>query len=181
MTDDVMKDLVMKHDNEISLLANSIQNQSKSIESLVESNSETNKRLEEISKYLAKQAVFDTRLDNMDKGLTESFKRVHKRIDELDETQNSSVGCKSVQLVNKDVTSVTKDVSRLVESIEHRQADMDHIKEAVNNIPSSSTVKWFAGFIIAYAVLFGTYVNTQLKKDELSIAKQETKLEGMSK
>ena len=48
MTDDTLKELVQKHDNEISLLANSIQHQSKSIESLVSSNSETNKKLEEI-------------------------------------------------------------------------------------------------------------------------------------
>jgi len=181
VTDEVMKDLVSKHESDITLLVSSVEVQSKNIESLVSSNTEINKRLEEISKYLAKQAVFDTRLDNMDRELTESFKRVHKRIDELYETQNSSVGCKSVQLVNKDVASVTKDVSRLVKAIEQRQEDVEEIKIAVSNIPSSSTVKWFAGLIIVYAVLFGTYVNTQLKKDELNIAKQETKLEGMSK
>ena len=53
MTDDALKDLVLKHDSEISLLANSIENQSKSIESLVDSNAETNKQLKEISGYLA--------------------------------------------------------------------------------------------------------------------------------
>lgn len=178
MTDDTLKDLVLKHDNEISLLANSIQNQSKSIESLIESNTETNRRLDEISKYLAKQAVFDTKLNSMDRELTESFKRVHNRIDDLDSVQSSVAGCTSVQLLSKDVSSVTKDVNRLVEAIEKRQSDIGNIKTSLDSIPSISTVRWAIGLLVVYVVLFGSYVVTSLQEEEVQITSNTKVIES---
>jgi len=151
MTDEATKALVLKHDTDIDNLVESVKD-------LIKSNVETNHRLEEISKYLAKQAVFDTKLDNMDRELTESFKRVHNRIDELDGVQNSTTGCTSVQLLNRDVSSVTKDVSRLVEAIEKRQSDIDNIKTSLDSIPSASTIRWAIGLLVVYVVLFGSYV-----------------------
>jgi len=171
MTDDTLKDLVLKHDNEISLLASSIQSQSKSIENLAESNTETNKRLEEISKYLAKQVVFDNKLETMDRELTESFRRVHARINELHATQDSNTGCKSVQLLNKDVQSLAKDTTRLVNSLNNVEQEMRTNNEKLDNFPSPKLLQWVIGGVIVYLISFGSYVITSLQDHQVYITK----------
>jgi len=171
MTDDALKDLVLKHDSEISLLANSIENQSKSIESLVASNAETNKRLEEISGYLAKQALFDNKLEVMDRELSESFKRVHKRIDEMDEIQTSTNGCKSVQLLTKDVESVEKESTHLAGTIGDMKITLETQQKVLDSLPSSKLITWILGFIIVYSVTFGSYVVSELQANEIKVTK----------
>jgi len=171
MTDDTLKELVQKHDNEISLLANSIQHQSKSIESLVSSNSETNKRLEEISKYLAKQALFDNKLEVMDKELEESFKRVHKRIDDIENIQESTNGCKSVQLLNKDVQSISKDTIQLVGALKDTKNELRAVGKRIDDLPSPKVLQWSIGLVIVYLVSFGSYVVSSLHANEVKITK----------
>ena len=171
MTDDALKELVLKHDSEISLLANSIENQSKSIESLVASNAETNKQLKEISGYLAKQALFDSKLESMDKELEESFKRVHKRIDDLKNTQESTIGCKSVQLLNKDTQSLSKDTIRLVGTLEDTKNELHIAGKRIDELPSPKILQWVIGLVIVYLVSFGSYVVTSLHTNEVKITK----------
>lgn len=160
MTDEALKDLVLKHDHTIENLANSV-------EALVNSNTETNKRLEEISRYLAKQAVFDTKLADMDKDISESFQRVHKRIDEVDNIQKSNDGCKSVQLLHKDVTALTKTVSQLAGTVGDIKISNEHTDSKVNSLPTPKVIAWVAGFSIAYLVSFGVYVVQQLHESEV--------------
>jgi len=172
MTDEATKALVLKHDTAIDNLVESVKD-------LVKSNVETNHRLEEISKYLAKQAVFDTKLDNMDREITESFNRVHNRIDELDDIQRSPTGCTSVQLLNRDVISITKDVSRMIGVIEKRQLDIDSIHTALDSIPSTSNVRWAIGLLLVYAILFGSYVVTSIQHEEVQITTNTKVLEDV--
>jgi len=171
MTDDALKDLVLKHDNEISLLANSIENQSKSIESLVNSNAETNKQLKEISGYLAKQALFDSKLESMDRELSDSFKRVHKRIDEMDNIQTSTIGCKSVQLLNKDVQSISKDTIQLVETLKDTKNELRAVGKRIDDLPSPRVLQWVIGLVIVYLISFGSYVVSSLHTNEVRITK----------
>jgi len=171
MTDDAMKDLVLKHDSTITQLATSVQNQSKSVEDLVKSNNETNKRLEEISRYLAKQAVFDSKLEAMDRELSDSFKRVHKRIDEMDNIQTSAIGCKSVQLLNKDVQSISKDTIRLVGTLEDTKNELHAVGKRIDDLPSPKVLQWSIGLVIVYLVSFGSYVVTSLHANEVKITK----------
>ena len=171
MTDDALKDLVLKHDSEISLLANSIENQSKSIESLVSSNSETNKRLEEISNHLSKQALFDSKLEAMDRELSDSFKRIHKRIDEIDNTQTSTIGCKSVQLLNKDTQSLSKDTIRLVDALEDTKNELYAVANRIDDLPSTKILQWVIGLVIVYLISFGSYVVSSLHTNEVKITK----------
>jgi len=171
MTDDTLKELVQKHDNEISLLANSIENQSKSIESLIVSNTETNKRLEEISKYLAKQALFDNKLEVMDREVAETFKRVHKRIDDIENTQESTIGCKSVQLLNKDVQSISKDTIQLVGTLKDTKNELRAVGKRIDDLPSSKILQWVIGLVIVYLVSFGSYVVSSLHTNEVRITK----------
>lgn len=154
-----MRDLVTKHDTVITSLVHSV-------EHLVSSQTETNKRLEEISKFLAKQAVFSTKLEGMDREIADSFKRVHSRIDELDSTQKSDNGCNSVKLLTKDVESLQRENIRLIGIAEdHRIMLESLIKSEASHIPSS-TIRWIAGFIILYSITFGVYVVQSFNKLE---------------
>ena len=171
MTDDALKDLVLKHDSEISLLANSIENQSKSIENLVNSNTETNKQLKEISNHLAKQALFDSKLEAMDRELSDSFKRVHKRIDEIDGIQTSTIGCKSVQLLNKDIQSISKDTIQLVGTLKDTKNELRAVGKRIDDLPSTKILQWVIGLVIVYLVSFGSYVVSSLHTNEVKITK----------
>jgi len=171
MTDDVLRDLVLKHDSEISLLANSIQNQSKSIESLVESNNETNKRLEDISKYLAKQVVFDNRLEAIDKDTAEAFKRAFGLINDLRNTQESNSGCRSVQLLNKDIQTISNDTIRLANTMDDTRVKLHEVVSRIDALPSPKAVQWVLGLVIVYLVSFGSYVVTSVHANEVGITK----------
>jgi len=163
MTDDAMKDLVSRHDSTITSLVSSV-------EHLVSSQAETNKRLEEISKFLAKQQVFGTKFDLLNNELTDSFKRVHKRIDKLDETQSSESGCNSVKLLHKDVLSIAKDVTRLIGTTEEHRI---RIETAEKHIIPRSVMTWISGIVIMYTVTFGVYVVKSFNTLEKIEARQE--------
>ena len=155
MTDDVMKDLVTKHDATISQLVSSV-------EHLVSSQTETNKKLEEISKYLAKQAVFGTRLDDMDRNLNESFKRVHRRIDEMDAVQKSDGGCNSVRMLQKDIERGLRDLERLESQVLRTRGDVDIMSNVLNSSIKPSTIKWVIGVLIMYSVSIGSFMVTSI-------------------
>ena len=158
MNDEAMRDLVLRHDA-------SIMQQSKAIEHLANVQSElskelkeSNKRLEEISKYLAKQSVFGTRLDDLDRNLTESFKRVHHRIDEVDTIQKSSDGCKSVQLLKKDIDRGLRDLERIEAQVLKNRGDLDIVTNSLNSMVKPATLKWVIGLLILYSVSFGSFM-----------------------
>ena len=166
MTDDAMKDLVTKHDATITQLVHSV-------EHLVQSQTETNKRLEEISKFLAKQAVFSTRLEEMDKNLYESFSRVHKRIDNIENTQTSEFGCNSVKLLNKDIISCNQSIKRLEVSTLEQKGKLELLTDQVNQIPKPSTLKWAIGILAVYSISFGTFVIDGIYKERAFAQRQE--------
>lgn len=155
MTDDIMRDLVAKHDGVITSLV-------ASVEHLVTSQTETNKRLEEISKFLAKQVLLSNRLETMDKELAASFNRVHTRMDEMDTIQKSENGCNSVRLLTKDIETITKDVSRLTTAVENNVTSVASITEVQNKYPSTVAIRWGVGILILYSITFGTYVTQSI-------------------
>jgi len=171
MTEESIKDLVLKHDATISGLANSVQHQATSIEALVASNGETNKRLEEISKYLAKQAVFDSRLESLNRELEDSFHRVHARIDSLEGIQNSTNGCNSVQLLGKDVSNLEKEHGQMYNALTNIDNTMHKIDHKVDELPSPSAMKWVAGLLIVYLISFGSYVVTEIQHERVDITR----------
>jgi len=164
MTDDVLRDLVLKHEN-------TIHNLTKSVESLVESNAETNKRLEEISKYLAKQVVFDTKLSALDKELGDSFKRVHNRIDGLEKVQSSDSGCKSVQLLGKDVDGLEKGYVQMAGTIGDIKINTEKMERQIDALPSTTTIRWSVALIAMYMISFGSYVVSSLQDNEVQVTK----------
>jgi len=170
MTDEIMRELVTKHDAVIGNLVTSV-------EHLVSSQTETNKRLEEISKFLAKQAVFSNKLEMMDKDLIESFKRVHSRIDEIDAIQKSESGCNSMKLLNKDLDSVAKDTTRLIGIVEEHRIEIENISKVQATYPSTNAIRWGIGLLLVYTITFGTYVVQSLNSLTTTDARITTLLE----
>lgn len=164
MTDSTMKELVLKHEQTIESLV-------KSVDALVNSNSETNIRLKEISEHLYKQAVFDTKLSSLDKELTDSFKGIYSRIDELEITQNSNAGCKSVQLLSKDVKAHDKDITQLVGGLEDTKLTINNVDKSIEALPSRALITWGIGILVIYSISFGSYVVSSLHKNDIQITK----------
>ena len=151
MTDEAMKDLVSKHDTAITQLASSV-------EHLITAQTETNIQLKEISKYLAKQVIFDSKLEDINRKLNDSFKRVHQRIDEVEDLQTGDVGCHNIRLITKDIDTLTKDTIRLVGVIEEHRFKVEGMGNTLSKYPSTVAIRWGVGIFIAYSVMFGTYV-----------------------
>ena len=177
MDNEAIRDLVLKHDAVIM-------QQSSTIEHLVKVQSElskeikaSNKRLEELTSFLTKQHIFQNRLDSLDRELTESFNRVHKRVDEIENTQKGDSGCNSVKLVTKDVISVTREVNRLVGIVEEHRLNLERLDRAQARSISPTAIRWSAGFIVAYLISFGTYVVQTFNRLERTDAKISTLLE----
>jgi len=181
MTDDVMKELVTKHDATISHLVSSV-------EHLVASQTVTNERLEEISKFLAKQVVFSTKLETMDKEISDSFKRrdeakvesdrrIHARINEVINTQKSESGCGSVRMLTKDVESIARDVMRLIGNSEEHRINIETLDKKMSSYPSKGAILSVVIVIAGYMVIFGTYVTQTLNGLDKTNAKLTTLIE----
>jgi len=164
VTDETLRDLVLKHESTIEKLAISI-------ESLVVSQSETNTKLGDISKSLSKHAVLDTKLDNIVHETKDTFKRAFSRIDKLEETQGSNNGCKSVQLLAKDTEGLEKGYVQMAGAVGDIRINTENMERQIDSLPSPTTVRWFVGLIAVYMVSFGSYVVSSLQKNEVIITK----------
>ena len=174
MTDDTMRDLVTKHDLTITQLVTSV-------EHLVASQTETNKRLEEISKFLAKQVVFSTKLDNMDRELTESFRRVHARIDEMDKIQKSDFGCSSVKLISKDIETMIKSINKLAEHADIQDTKIEAIETYNSGRISSNTIKWGIGLFLPFFIMLSVYYVTSINDIKVDVVKITENLKKVEK
>jgi len=158
MTDEVMRDLVGKHDAILAEYGATIKQLAISVEHSASQQVETNKQLREITVFLTEQKLITSRIETLDKELSESFKRVHKRIDIIENVQQTSDGCNSVKLLHKDVVSISRDVTRLVGTTEEHRL---HIEKLDNHNAASISpvaIRWVVGLIVGYSVMFGTYV-----------------------
>jgi len=169
MTDEAMRDLLARHDTDIVEQKATIKSLVVSVEHLVVAQTETNEQLKDISKYLAKQAIFTNKLETMeretkeafirrDNELTEKIKRFHQRVDEIGLIQKDENGCNSVRLLHKDVESLTRDVTRLIGLIEEHRMSIEQLEKKDAAAVSPTTIRWAAGITILYSITFGTYV-----------------------
>ena len=85
MTDEAYKELTIKHDKSIDLLANSIS-------SLADSVGATNKKIDDLLAVVSRQNVLSEKFDNLEENLKESFNRVHNKTREIERHQNVD-GC----------------------------------------------------------------------------------------
>ena len=177
MTEEALRELVLQHDTSIQKFAQSIEHLAKAQSTTSQEIKELSKRLEEIMTYLAKQQVFSTKLDAMDRDLVESFKRVHHRIDVIEKTQASDSGCNSVKLLNRDVMALTKEVNRLVGIVEEHRLNIESLDKANAKSVSPNYIRWAGGLLITFLVAFGTYVVQTFNKLEQTDAKISVLLE----
>ena len=168
---------VLQHDAAIISLTQSIEHLAKAQARMSEEIKETNKRLEELMRYLTKQQVFTNRLEALDKELEESFKRVHRRIDEVVHTQRSDNGCASVKLLHKDVEAIAKETKRLVTIIEKHEKKIEEHNAKLQKSISPALLRWAGGIVIVYGVTFGVYVFQTLADLQRTNAKITTMLE----
>lgn len=172
MQDGELKELVLKHDSAIMQLTQSIEHLVKSQSVMGEELKETNKRLEEITRFLAKQQVFQNKLDTMDRELADSFRRVHKRIDEIHDIQVSDGGCGSVKLLSRDIGSCQKDIERLSVDILKIEGKLEILTDKVKQIPKPQTLKWAIALLTTYAISFGVFVIDSLYKERIFAERQ---------
>ena len=165
MTDEALRSVVAQHDTTIVQLVTSV-------EHLVKSQSETNKRLEDISKLLTKQIVLSTKLEEIDRNAAETFSRVHKNIEELEDVQKSEVGCNSVRILQKDVERALRDLERLEVQILRNRGDLDIIAQEQTHTVKPATLKWALGMLIVYSVSFGSFVVSNLYELRSIVTKQ---------
>ena len=158
MTDDALRDLVTKHDAMMAQFATSIERLATEQTKTNEEIKDILNNLKEITSFLAKQQVFSNKLESMERELIDSFKRVHVRIDEIDNLQKSENGCNSVRLLDRDVRSVHRDTTRLLGSVEEHRMKIEDLETFKATSMSSTTIRWVIGIAIAYSVMFGTYV-----------------------
>jgi len=169
MTDEAMRDLLARHDTDIVEQKATIKSLVVSVEHLIVAQTETNEQLKDISKYLAKQAIFTNKLETMDRDIKEAFarrdkdlvekiKRFHQRVDEIDIIQKDENGCNSVRLLHKDVESLTRDVTRLVGLVEEHRMSIEQLEKKDAAAVAPATIRWATGITILYSITFGTYV-----------------------
>lgn len=173
MKDEDLKELVLKHDAAMMQQSTTIEHLANVQSELSKELKESNKRLEEISKYLVKQAVFGTRFDELVKNLEESFKRVHRRIDEIDEIQKSAGGCNSVRLLQKDIDRGLRDLDRIEAQVIRNRGDLELLSNNVNDMVNPATLKWLIGLLVVYSVSFGSFMVGSIYELK-SFAKQQT-------
>ena len=77
MSEEDLKELVLKHEHSFSALA-------KSNEHLTAELSKTNDKLEKVASAINTQNILAEKIKNLDENLQESFGRVHKRSDNLE-------------------------------------------------------------------------------------------------
>ena len=95
MSDEDYKDLIITHDKQIDKIDNHLDNLAKSVGDLSTSISASNRKMEDFTTMLSQQNVIMEKFANMDKELTDSFKRVHQRIDNIEKMQGGD-GCRAI-------------------------------------------------------------------------------------
>ena len=165
---DDLREVVHRHDKDIDRLVVSVDN-------LVHTQGETNKRLEDISKHLANSAIASNKLEQMEREIAdsfkhrdrernESFKRFGEKLEAIEHIQRSDSGCQSVKLLTKDVNSMSKEHLLVMGTLEEHRIKLEHIDHHFTTMISPLTMKWVAGFIIMYSITFGSYVVNSINK-----------------
>jgi len=115
MNEEKYRDMVLDHDKHIDTLANSV--------------SELVNKVDKMIDVITKQNVLAEKISNMDTNLKDSFKRIHERVEKVEETANNSV--------------------------------------------SKTFVYWLIPIIIVYVISFGSFVDSELHRLDVSINKVE--------
>ena len=156
MTDENYKDMVIEHDKHLDVLSGSISNLSTSMES-------SNQKLDTVIDALTHQNVIIERMNNMDVNISESFNRAWKRLDKLEDIDKND-GCEAAKLLKKDTEAIVDKVrfsSKRITALETVNGLTDSI--------SAGTVKWVAGLLLFYSIIFGTYITSSIHDNDTAL------------
>jgi len=147
MTDEAIVQKVIKHDEEFKLLSSSLL-------ALADAQKDTNKELHRLTMALGDQKVLIEKISNMDRNMNESFKRVYRthdaledRIKELETTRNHQ-GCPALANMKVGYEADMKD-------FEEVKTDMKDIKSIPNKILFRMVYSIVGGISIAFLVWVG--------------------------
>ena len=151
-----------QHDKDISKLVISVGN-------LVDTQKESNKRLEVITEHLANSAIASSKLEQMEREITDSFRQRDRernetnkvfgeKIEAIEHIQRSDAGCQSVKLLAKDVSSMNREHILVMSTLKEHKDKLSNMDKHFTNMVSPATIKWIGGFIIMYSIAFGSYV-----------------------
>jgi len=140
VTDSEVKETVIKHSMEFQSLTTSL----KGIVT----------ELHEITKSLRNVAILNEKIDNMDNNITDSFKRVHRRSDNLDErlkiveTSRNEKGCVALNTMQIEYKGK-------IDQLDTLSTDMKDIKDIPNKILWRFVLSLVGVFAISVAVHLG--------------------------
>jgi len=164
MTDEKYRDMVLSHDKHIDTLASSI-------ETLAESFTGTNVKLDNIVEALQTQNIIIERMNNLDNNLKETFNRYDARIKTIENCQNT-IGCPALNLEQQKLDLLETSVEKLVDKI-------DDVIENQRNYISATTIKWGLFWIVSYLITFGVYVVQTTHKIDNSLIADEVRIEKL--
>jgi len=162
MDDKDYRDMVLRHDKHLDKLVTTIELFAAS----------TDKKLDDLISVINTQNVMSERQDNQEKNLIEystrmdailkeSFDRVHNEIKRV-KHQMVTEGCSVAQIEHQKV----KDLARSVDEVKD---DIKAVKKQQGTFISAAVVKWGAGILLTYLVIFGTYIVTTAHNTESRI------------
>jgi len=130
-----LKERVTEHDYAIKSI-------SKSMVHLVEESKASNTKLDKVVESMSKQELILEKLTNLEGNTKDSINRVHKRVDEIEDSLNEyksrgdGKGCQSLQIAVKEREILTTSLEGNIKSNQHRLDKLD------------GTVTWIARSII---------------------------------
>jgi len=146
MNDAAIVEKVIKHDEEFKLLSSSLM-------ALAEAQKNTNKELHSLTLALGDQKVLIEKINNMDKNINDSFKRVYRTHDELDkrlkvvEDSRNNGGCVALSTTVIKCNSNEKILDGLV-------IDMKDIKD----IPTRLLWRFVTALVSIAAISFAIHI-----------------------
>ena len=172
MTDKTLEDLVTKHDGSINKLLQNIEQLTNAQYGIAEQLKQLYTRVDGTLGFLTEQKIILSKIENIEHNIEDSIKRVHKRIDAVENVHSNGIGCESVKLLSKDVISLTKDINRVAKMIESHADSIDFLNRESAGRLSPAVARVAVGFVITYMVSFGAYVvnsiNNLWKQEEIN-------------
>lgn len=158
-----LSEKIATHDRHIDTLSHAI-------EDLAATNGVTNTKIDKLIDAIGTQNVLIEKVNNMDRNISDSFKRRDERITALENVQDNT-GCRKVLLAAEITKSVARSVDRLREDIQDVKLEMESriytVEEKTSTFVSGNVVRWALGIMLTVVLVVSSIdrnTNTQLNE-----------------
>jgi chaperonin cofactor prefoldin len=156
MTDDILRDMVITHDKKLDKVDMHLESLAVSVDTLANNIQASSRKMEDFTTMLSQQNLLMEKFANMDKELGDSFKRVHDRVDKIENIQDDK-GCVAllnhhghVELLAEKIIVANKRIDKLEQRktcpIEAHLNSLKGTTERVENLEDS--LKWITRLTI---------------------------------